>query len=55
MTWWLWAIVAGFAILAVDCAIGNYQEWRAQRKRARDIARFSMGPFKAVSRNWWEA
>lgn len=49
------SLVLLFAILAVDLGIAHYQEWQKRRKRERDIARFSMGAFKAVQRNWWEA
>jgi hypothetical protein len=42
-------------IFAVDLAWAHFAEWRKARKREREMARFSLNAFKAVSRNWWEA
>ena len=41
-------------IIAVDCAIGNYEAYRKQRDlriRNRDINKFAMGAFKGT-RDW---
>lgn len=45
-------LTLGALILIVDCIVGNAQHYLKQRKRAKQMARFNLGAFKAVQRNW---
>lgn len=51
MKFTLWCVGIAFAILAIDCAVGHYLEWRAKRKeliRNAEINKYCMGSFRGT-------
>lgn len=39
-------VVLVLLILAVDCAIGTYIDYRRERKRQADMDKYAMSPFR---------
>jgi hypothetical protein len=54
-----WCVGIALAILAVDCALGHYLEWRKRRDeliRNSEINRYCMGSFKGTkASSWWQS